>query len=541
MDFEGIARRAEEAFNNRGNWDSEWQATAERVLPQMADFNVLRADGERRTEKMFDSTAARAATKAVAVIAAYVYPGTQQYQEITSNNTELNKVHGVKEFWQTMTERVMQARYSPRANFESQMGEVGLQHMVFGTGLMFVDDNVRNRALRYKSLALSQTYLLENADGVVDTVMRKWQMTLRQIEQKWPGKLPPKLQQRLEKSPDEKVDVAHAVCPREEYDATRLGYPGMPWASVYWLRGEKVKLSEGGFRAWPFPSVRGMTSVGEVYGRSPASMALSNIKVLNAQKRSVLQAAQKVVDPPLLASDDGLLSVFDQTPGAVNFGALDGQGNQLVKPLITNADVRIGMDMMQAEKDAIADWFMQDLMRVFIENPQLTATQALQIVQERGILMAPIVGRFESGFFGPLMEREIQLMDEAGQFDDLEMPGELMEAAGEYKIEYTSPARKMMRASESIAITRTIEQLSPWAQIDPSVLDIFDPEQAPREMADINGVPAKALRSPEDVKALRESRTTQQEAAQLLEAAPVASEVAKNLTAMQASAGRPQI
>lgn len=117
------------------------------------------------------------------------------------------------------------------------------------------------------------------------------------------------------------------------------------------------------------------------------------------------------------------------------------------------------------------------------------------------------------------------------------MPPELIEAQGEYKIEYTSPMRKAMRASEAIAISRTLEAIMPVAQVDPGVLDVFDMEATARELADINGYPIKGLRSPEAVMAMKEDRASKEQAAALLEAAPAVSSTAANLARMQAAGG----
>lgn len=541
MDFEALVRRAEEAMNGRANWESWWQDLADRVLPQMADFGTQRTPGEKRTEKMFDSSAALAATKTVAALGAFAYPANQQYQKLTTSNDDLNKVYAVKAYFEQLTKRLFLARYSPRASFESQMGEAALQHVVFGTGPMFVEDNVKKRALRYKSMHLAHTFMLEGADGQVDTVFHRFEWTLRQIEQKWPGRLPEALAKRLPTNPDEKVWVVHAICPREDYDPDAFGYLGMPWASVYWVRGEKSKLDEGGYASWPLPTLRYMTSAGEVYGRSPAWMAMSDIKVLNAMKRSTLQAAQKAVDPPLLATEDGVLGAFNQVPAAVNYGGLSPTGEPLVKPLITGAKVELGLEMMQWEEDKIAQHFMLDVFRWLIENPNTTATQVLEVMNERAVLVAPIVSRMESGFFSPLTERELQLLHDAGQLADLEIPPELVEAEGEYKIEFTSPMRRAMRSSEALGLARTLEILTPFSQIDPTVLDVFDTAQFPRELADINGVPANMLRSPEAVMALREQRADRETAAAVLEAAPALSDTAKNITQMQAAGGRPTV
>jgi hypothetical protein len=138
-----------------------------------------------------------------------------------------------------------------------------------------------------------------------------------------------------------------------------------------------------------------------------------------------------------------------------------------------------------------------------------------------------------------LTERELDLMAQAGVAP--EMPPELIEAQGEYKIEYTSPMRRAMKSGDGIAITRTLEAAAALAQFDPSALDPFNIPKAMRKLADVHGFPAEDMRSPEEEKALKEGRNDQAEAAQLLEAAPVVSDVAANLTRMQQAGGRPQI
>lgn len=535
MDFDTLFRRFEAARNNRGTWDDTFQQIAERVLPQAADFGMQRSPGERRTEKMYDGTAALASYRAVAACSAFFWPSNQRYQKLTTSNEALNKVHRVKVWMDEVTDRLFKARYSPRAAFEAQMGEAALQWFVFGTGLLFVEDNIKQQALSYRSLHLGQTYIAEGPGGKVDTVFRCWKWSLRNIDRKWPGKLPQRYRAKLEQSPDEEVEVAHAVLPRDEYEPARAGYLGWPWASCYFLPATRDKLDEGGFRTWPFAVLRYMTSPGEVYGRSPAWLALSNIRVLNTMKRTVLGAAQKVVDPPLLAYEDGILNAFSQAPGALNFGGVDSQGNQLVKPLITGADVKLGLDLMDKEREIISGAFMMDVFRALVENPQMTATQALELMQERATIMSPIGGRLESEGLGPMTECELDLLSAAGQLPD--MPPELVEAAGEYRIEYTSPMRRAMRASDAIAITRTLESAVPLAQIDPSALDAFDIQASMRELAEINGYPTKALRSVEDVAAMKEQRSTQQDASALLEAAPAMSQTAANLAKMQAAGG----
>ncbi len=125
----------------------------------------------------------------------------------------------------------------------------------------------------------------------------------------------------------------------------------------------------------------------------------------------------------------------------------------------------------------------------------------LEIVQEKGQLIAPQVGRQQSELFGPEIQRLIAILFRQGLLPP--MPPALLEAGGQYKIEYRSPATQYQRASELLGIQRTIEMLEPFvAAGHPEVLDVFKPEEIARLSADIQGVPAQVLRTPEEYEEL---------------------------------------
>jgi hypothetical protein len=268
-------------------------------------------------------------------------------------------------------------------------------------------------------------------------------------------------------------------------------------------------------------------------------MAMSNIRTLNTMKRTTLAAGQKAADPPMLIDEDGALAAFSQAPGANNYGMLK-DGKPLAQPLITGARLEINLEMMDKEREVIASAFFLDVFKALVDNPQMTATQALELLQERATLMAPVIGRIEAEGLGPMTERELDILGHAGELQ--EMPHELIAANGAYEIDYTSPARQAMRASEAIAITRTLEQVIPMANVDPSALDAF-PSFAliSRELGEINGMPAKLLLSVEEILAKKEARDQQQNIAGAVQAAPQIAAAARNITQMQAAGGRPQV
>jgi hypothetical protein len=530
-----IIRRQEKMATDRAVFDSHWREIAERILPRADHFRVNRNPGDKHTEKIFDATAGLALERFAAAMESMLTPRTQRWHKLKTGVEELDEDQSVKEYLDTVTKILFQVRYSPRANFASQANEAYMSLGAFGTGAVFTDDLV-GRGIRYRSIPLSEMYIAENHQGAVDTVHRRFPMTVRQAAQKWGEKnLSEKMQAALEKSPEQMFDFIHAVGPRDDFDSTKKNYQGMPWYSCYLSIDGRNILSESGYHAMPYAVGRYVTGPKEVYGRSPAMTVLPDIKMLNEMSKTVIRAAHKMVDPPLLLQEDGALAAFDLRPGALNYGGVNDQGQQLVHALQTNARVDIGLDMMEQRRKTINDAFLVTLFQILVDAPAMTATEAMLRAQEKGALLAPTMGRQQSEFLGPLIEREIDILARAGVLPP--MPDALREYGGQVEIEYVSPLNRAQRADEGVAIMNTLQAITPLAQIDPSVMSIFDPEQVARELADINGVPAKVMRSPEQMQAMKDQQAQAAQAQQLLAAAPVASGVVKDLAQAQSMAG----
>jgi len=101
-----------------------------------------------------------------------------------------------------------------------------------------------------------------------------------------------------------------------------------------------------------------------------------------------------------------------------------------------------------------------------------------------------------------------------------EMPRKLIRDGTPIRIVYDNPMTRMARAEEAAGFLRTLEIVAPAAQIDPTVLDVFDMEEATRGLAEINAVNPKWLRSKDEMAALRQGRAQAAQAQQLLAAAP---------------------
>jgi len=510
-----LFKRHEQLVAARSVLDSHLREVAERVLPRQDTFQrVPMNEGEKRTEKVFDSTALLALDRAASAIDSLITPATQTYQGLAPEDDRLEGDREIRLYLDEVNKSIFRMRYRPLANFASQAHECYVSLMAFGTLGMFIDDHM-GIGTRYKSIALSEMYIAENHAGIVDYVHRKFPMSARQAAQKFGEKaLPDKIRKSLQNDPFCKYDFLHCVKPNEEIKSRARDYQGMPWTSYYASFENSMIVSEGGFRTMPYATSRHVTAPRETYGRSPAMMVLPDIKMINEMEKTIIRAAHKVVDPPLLAYGDGILNAFSTRPNAINYGGVDERGTQLVQPMKMGSNLPIVFEMQRQKREMINDAFYITLFQILVQNPQMTATEALIRAQEKGQLLAPTIGRQQNEFLGPMTERELDIMSAAGVLPP--MPEKLRMAGGRVKIIYSSPLTRLRRAEDGVAIVRTLEQLAPLGAVKPHLYDNFDEDAIARELSDIYGVPAKVMRAVEMVAEIRARNAEAQEQQQAL-------------------------
>jgi hypothetical protein len=528
-----VLREYQEVAGDRATWEAHWQEIAERCLPAYSNTftpNSYNTPGQKKTEKIFDSTAQVALGRFASVVDSLSTPMTQKWHRLRASDPYLNKLRPVREFFEAVTDALFKYRYMPKANFTGQIHEVWQGLGAFGTGILFTDELRTEPGLRYKAMHLGEVYLFENHQGVIDKALRRFSLTARQARQRWGDKLPETI--KGVQNQNQKFWFLHRVAPNDDRDPGRYDAKGMAYSSCYVSETGKVLLEEGGYNSFPYQVSRYKTLAGETYGRGPGMDVLPAMKTLNEQKKTLLKQGHRAVDPVLLVHDDGILDV-SLLPGAINYGGVDAQGRRLVHELPVG-NIAIGKDMMDDERAVINDAFLVTLFQVLVESPQMTATEVLERTREKGVLLAPTVGRQQSEFLGPLIEREIDVLSRQGLLPP--MPPELREARGQYETIYDSPLSRAMRAEEAAGFWRAVEKAGGVANLmqDPSPLDHFDFDVAIPELAEIEAVPLRWLRSMDQITVIREGRAEQAEQQTMIEAAPAAASVVKSMAAMPA-------
>jgi hypothetical protein len=504
---------------HRSLFEITWSEIAKRVLPRQDDFITRQSPGQRREEYIFDSTAQLALPAFASAMESMLTPRTQKWHSLQPLDPVLAEDDEVMTYLELVRDILFRNRYMPGANFASQAYEAYMGLGAFGTGILFIEDGL-SKGFRYQTIPLAECFIAEDHQGVVDTVLRRYELTARQAKQKWGDKIPEAIAKCVDKEPDRKFEFIHMVHQNEE--GGRFAYKACDVS----IEG-KVLLAEGGYRTFPYAVSRYTMAPREVYGRSPAWDALADIKTLNEMSKTMLRYGQLVTDPPWITADLDGMAPFAVRPGAVNPGFMGEQGTPLARSLAPEGDPRISLELMDQRRQSINRAFLVTLFQILVDTPQMTATEAMLRAQEKGALLAPTIGRQQSEFLGPLITRELDILAHAGVLPP--MPEQLAESGGRLDIVYDSPLSRAQRSEEGVGILRTLEALTPMANIDPTILQVINFEEAARVLAAVNGAPRRVIRSAEEMEAMKQQQVQQQQLATLLEAAPVAADTAKSL------------
>lgn len=538
----------------RNTFAQQWEETAELILPTSRNtfyYQNFNYPGMKKTDRQVDASGMMALHRFAAICDSLLTPRNMFWHTLSPAIEELKKDRDTMLWFEQVTKILFKLRYAPIANFSSQNQNHYIQLGAFGNAPMFIDqayDAAGNalRALRYKEIPLGELFMTENHQGLIDGFIRWYRLTARQAMQKFgEERFPEVLRPALEAGSEYPYNFLHCVWPARDYDPSALDRRRMPFASYHVSVEGRVLLSESGYHTFPLAASRYEQTPGETYGRSPAMMVLPALKTLNAEKTMFLKQGHRAADPVLLTADDGLIDGVSLRPGALNKGGVNSDGKPLVTVLPTG-QIQVAKEMMDEERALINDAFLVSLFQILEETPQMTATEVIERVSEKGILLAPTIGRQQSEYLGPLIDRELDLAARMHLLPP--MPPALREALGAYEATYTSPLSKAMRAQEAAGFMRTVETVKELVQItqDVSLLDPFDFDTAIPEIADINSTPFRWMADDKQIAGKRKNRAAAQQQQAQIQAMPAQAAmmkaqaaVAKEGAAQQQPPGQP--
>lgn len=485
----------------RKNFEDFWQEVADLVLPNKNEIIRDTLEGDRRTNQIYDSTGIQSNELLAGALHGMLTNPSAYFFELTTGNKELDAKDKVRK-WLQDSAHIMHDVMN-NSNFQTEIHEVYLDLGSFGIAVMSIEEDAE-KTVRFLSRHIVDCYMQENVHGFIDTLYRSYKWTAKDIKKEFGEEnLSPELLRILNGAKKkEKFELIHVVKPRDNSESSSKNPKKYKYSSCNYIKAGSVceKLSESGFRTYPYVTPRWTKATGETYGRSPAMKCFPDIKMIQEMMKSVIRGAQKSVDPSLAISDDGVLGTIRLYPGGINY--VRGNPGDVIRPIETGSRVDIGVQVMEDVRGRIKSAFFVDQLQLQ-EGPQMTATEVLQRTEEKIRLLGPILGRQHSELLRPLIDRVFEICIKRGKIPPI--PEEL-KGVGYIDVKYRSMLAKAQLATEANNIVRVFQAASPFIQIDPKVVDLIDADQGLKYIANLYGLPQELLRDTNKVGEIRAAR-----------------------------------
>lgn len=518
-----IKRRYDALKTERGTIESLWQLLADYALPF---YNITR-QGEPNisyAERLYDSTVEQANFVCASGTVTNTSPANDRWFAFEAPAVLRARFGGASvadEWFQQCTEIVM--REIALSNFYSEIQSAHQERGLFGICNLFTDEG-EDTLLHFEAITVGTYCIAKSSKGRVDTVYREFKLSARQAAQEFgEDNLGPKLKGCL-KSPDPQAKdklfcFIHAVYPRSdsERDPYRRTPDNKPWASCTVCVDDDYLVRESGYDEMPYAVSRWVTWPGQVWGWSPGLRVLPIVRQVNFNEKQLDLLVEKAVDPRVLVPQS-LNGLVDFRAGGLTPFDENNPGGK-PEEWLTGGRYDVGEDRSAQKRQVIEKAFHNDLFQMFAGlERDITAYQAAQMAGEKLDVFIPIFQRITTELLGPTLTRCFGLCYRAGYLPP--PPAEVMVPTSQGvgialpSVAYHSKMALAIKSLENRAADSFIQRMALLVQAKPELMDWLNDDAFVPDSARNEGLPARWIRSQEQVDEMRAARAEAQAAQQ---------------------------
>jgi hypothetical protein len=521
-----LVRIGNKLFGDKREVDSLWQEIAYNFYPERADFTDERSWGDEFSDHLFSSIPSLARRELGNVMSANLRPQSQRWFSVHVDDIDLDGADAERQFLEYITEIQWRAMYEPRANLIRATKETDHDYVTFGNGIIYVTLNTDGNGLLYRNYHLRDCAWSDNEEGKVDSVYRKWKPTARQLEKIFPDTISQEVKKAVTKDPEKCFDCMHVVVPSRIYKNDKR----FPYTSLYIETATEKILEEVGLNLFPYVVPRWMTVSGSPYGRSMAtSIALPDGRTMQVIVRTLREAGEKYVDPPMIAIADAIRGDIPLYPGGITVADMDYDERlgEVLRPVSQDrGGFPIGMEIAAALREDIKHAFFLDKIQLPQTTHEMTAFEVRRRVEEHIRAVSPLFEPIESEYNSPLCELTFQMLMENKVIPVDQMPESL--SGRNVRFTFQSPLAQLAEQGEAATFVDVVQRiLMPIAQIDPTELADVDITKAKRDAMRSAGWKAEWLKPVEEVENAKAQMQQAQQAMSELQGAQGIAQIAQ--------------
>jgi hypothetical protein len=545
-DLEKLARSFAQFREESGPFRATIDEVEKYVMPRLGgEVGQGKKDESQATWKnpdRWDSTAPAALRKLVAHLHSAVAPAGSQWfsgafpvRELQADKTSREWIEGnAKIYWQELE----------ASDFQTQIGSALVEYA--GVGNTFVTQEVleakdgRWKGLDYTAVPVRECEFEEDSRGRVRTWFRELSWSpVQMIDRFGVEGVPDVIRKKAESGNEATKRESVVFCVFERpgllapmADGKVLAPMLRPYGYVYFLlEGHQLLGEEGGYYEWPAFLARWERTPGSRWAHGLGHLVLPPAKGVNAWLEMLLAAQAKALDPPALATEDGIMADPDFGPQQITqVRSLDD-----IKILEHQGRFDVGQAALTDQRNEIRRILLEDQLELE-RSPQMTALEFQLRYDQMLRLLGANTARLGSEFFDQMLEAGYRAMYRAGKFP--EAPALVKEKGETFSFVYLGPMARARRTDRVAAAERGASYVAGLRKMGfEEVKHVFKPIQSVRDVFEDLGIPSTQLASDSEVKAAQQREAELQERMLRAEAARAEGEaVEQGASAVSAAA-----
>ena len=517
-----VSKIGDRLFGKKKIVDTLWQELAYQFYPERADFTDERNAGDEYSDHLFTSYPSLARRDLGNLMSANMRPSSKQWGSLHVFDKNLDDGDAERKFLEYLTDIQWRAMYDSRAGFVRATKQTDHDYVTFGNGVVLGTPNSMRDTLLYRNYHLRDCAWLENEEGRVDCMFRNWMPEARQLKALFPETISRDISKACEKEPEKQFKCRHIVMPSRMYYYKSKRGKEYPYVSLYIECESQTVLEEVGMNYFPYVVPRWMTVSGSQYGRSMATdIALPDSRTMQVIVRTLREAGEKFVDPPMIAVIDAIRGDIPLYAGGITNVDIeyDEKLGEVLRPVTQDrGGMPIGFELANEVRQSIHQAFFLDKINLPAAQTEMTAFEVRRRVEEHIRAAAPLFEPIEQDYNAPLCELTFNILRENNGFPMDKMPDTLL--GQDIRFTFHSPLADAYDQADAAIYTDVAQRiLVPAAQIDPAQIENADITAATRDAMKAAGWKAKWFKPIEAVEERRQQVQQQMEAQQQMAAA----------------------
>ncbi len=502
-----------------------WQQLAEQFHPLRADFTRVRYISEEFASYSMTGRPFLAHRELTNAISAILRPRNQDWFKAETDNEQVNEDKQCKAWLQSAGRVMRKVMFDPSAQFTRATKEADGDYILTGNCVIEARRNRVLNGMMFRTWHLKDCVWAENSELVIDQFHRKWKLSARALLKLFPDTVHPDVKRLAVESPFTDINCRVIVLPTDEYDSygqspegAALKRGSQPFVSItideeHQTILEEVPVPDLGYVIPRWVTIGGFSQ----YAYSPtAIVALPDARMLQQMTLTLIEVAQRMTDPPMVAVGDAIQGGVNLYAGAINWvdPDYDERTGEVLRPIpFDHSGVPFGENFEERIEKILQEAFFLNVLNLPpIEGEKMTAYEVAERMKEYIRRATPLFEPMDIEYNGQLCQATFNNLERMGAFGSIwDRPPALRGQRINFK--FSNPLVQAEAERKTESFTRVSQLLGAAMQIDSSVRADFDVDGAFRDSFEGTGAPVGWLVDPDKANAIKD-QVRQQQAAQ---------------------------